>query len=61
MTRDTFALSSFADLAGRLDGRMRLHAAHVVRPPQLAASFILVAASVSFSAPAPCRSRTPPA
>jgi hypothetical protein len=32
-----------------------------VRPPQLAASFILDGASVSFLAPAPCRSRAPPA
>ena len=32
------ALSSFADLAGRLDGRSGLCAAYVVRLPQLAAS-----------------------
>jgi hypothetical protein len=50
------ALSSFADLAGHRDGRMRLRAVYVVSPPQLAASFILDAASVSFSAPARWRS-----
>jgi hypothetical protein len=51
------ALSSFTDLAGHGDGRMRLRAGHGVRPPWLAASFIPDGASVSFSAPAPSRSR----
>jgi len=50
------AVSSFADVAGHRDGRMRLRAVYVVSPPRLAASFILDAASVAFSAPELCRS-----